>query len=190
MTDKQALRSHLRRLRRDHEAAIPASMRSLLFLRPPAPLLDLVPSDAVIGVYHPVGAEASPLSYARWFHEAGHTVALPWFADRATPMQFRTWSNPFIDDELEPAPWGGLQPDQSAEPITPDVLIVPLVGFTDSGLRLGQGGGHYDRYLAEEQDTVAIGLAWDCQLVDHLPTEPHDVPLRGVVTPTRFYGPF
>ena len=37
---------------------------------------------------------------------------------------------------------------------------------------------------------LAIGLAWDCQLVDDLPTEPHDCPLNAVITPTRLYGPF
>jgi 5,10-methenyltetrahydrofolate synthetase len=65
--------------------------------------------------------------------------------------------------------------------------FVPLVGFTADGQRLGQGGGHYDRWLAAHPDTVAIGLAWDMQLADELPTEPHDRPLAAVVTPTRIY---
>ena len=56
--------------------------------------------------------------------------------------------------------------------------------------RLGQGGGHYDRWLAHHPDTIRIGMAWDGQLVDELPVEPHDVPLDAVVTPTRLYGPF
>lgn len=190
MTDKPALRTRMRAARREHEAAIPASMRGLLFLRAPAPLLDLIDPAACIGLYYPVGSEASPLGYARWFYEAGHTVALPWFADKTSPMTFRQWSNPFVEDELEPAPWGGLQPDGSAEAVTPDVLIVPLLAFTDRGERLGQGGGHYDRYLQNNQDTVTIGIGWDCQRVERLPVEPHDMPLRAVVTPTRFYGPF
>lgn len=190
MTDKPALRTRMRAARREHEAAIPASMRGLLFLRPPAPLLDLIDPAACIGLYYPVGSEASPLGYARWFYEAGHTVALPWFADKTSPMTFRQWSNPFVEDELEPAPWGGLQPDGSAEAVTPDVLIVPLLAFTDRGERLGQGGGHYDRYLQNNQDAITIGIGWDCQRVERLPVEPHDMPLRAVVTPTRFYGPF
>jgi 5-formyltetrahydrofolate cyclo-ligase len=165
-------------------------MRGLLFLRPPAPLLELVPPGATIGAYYPVGSEASPLNYARWFYEAGHPVALPWFADRTAPMQFRAWSNPFDERELEPAAWGGQQPDGISEAVEPAVLIVPLVGFTPDGMRLGQGGGHYDRYLAEHQDAIAIGIGWDCQCIASLPVEPHDMPLRAVVTPTRFYGPF
>ena len=73
--------------------------------------------------------------------------------------------------------------------VQPQVLFVPLVSFT-TGARLGQGGGHYDRWLADHPDTVAIGLAWDCQLVDALPIEPHDIPLTAIITPTRIYGPF
>lgn len=190
MTDKSSLRTRMRAARREHEAAIPDSMRGLLFLRPPAPLLELVDPGAAIGLYYPVGSEASPLGYARWFYEAGHTVALPWFAGRTGPMVFREWSNPFGEDELEPAPWGALQPDSGANAVDPDVLIVPLLAFTDRGERLGQGGGHYDRYLQDHPDAIPIGLAWDCQRVERLPVEPHDVPLRAVVTPTRFYGPF
>ncbi|MEQ1540978.1 MAG: 5-formyltetrahydrofolate cyclo-ligase [Novosphingobium sp.] len=190
MTEKQALRAALRRRRTDHDAAIPASQRALLFLRPPAPLLDLVPDGAAVGVYHPVPGEASPLGYARWFAERGHPVALPWFAARGAAMQFRIWTNPFDDEGLVKAPYGGLQPAASEPDATPAVLIVPLLGFTATGQRLGQGGGHYDRYLAHHSAVVAIGIAWDCQLEAQLPSEPHDMPLRAVVTPTRFYGPF
>ena len=82
------------------------------------------------------------------------------------------------------------QPSATAEPAAPDVLFVPVVGFATNGARLGQGGGHYDRWLAANPGTTAIGLAWDTQLVDELPIEPHDVPLSAIVTPTRIYGPF
>ena len=74
--------------------------------------------------------------------------------------------------------------------MVPDVLFVPLLGFTKNGGRLGQGGGHYDRWLAAHPDTVSIGLAWDAQLVDTMPLQEHDRGLSAVVTPTRFYGPF
>ena len=67
---------------------------------------------------------------------------------------------------------------------------MPLLGFTDRGERIGYGGGHYDRWLARNEPLAAIGLAWDCQLVEELPTEPHDRQLTAVITPTRLYGPF
>lgn len=190
MLTKPALRRELRTRRLEHAAAIPDGVRGLLFMRPPAPLLDLVPQDATVAVYNAVPGEASPLGWAKWLHENGRRIALPWFASRAAPMLFREWANPWDDDALEAAPYGGAQPPVGAAELVPDVAIIPVLGFTATGARLGQGGGHYDRFLADHPATVPIGIAWDCQLVDALPAEPHDVPLRAVVTPTRFYGPF
>jgi len=66
--------------------------------------------------------------------------------------------------------------------------VVPLIAFTADGHRLGQGGGHYDRWLGAHPETPAIGLAWDCQLAEELPVEDHDHPLAAVVTPTRIYA--
>jgi 5-formyltetrahydrofolate cyclo-ligase len=187
---KEALRKQLRAARRAHVEALDPRTRALLMRRPPAPLLGLIPQYATIGVYHAGPFEAPAASYAAFFHEAGHTVALPWFADRSAPMQFRRWLVPPLDDELVADPWGVRQPDASAETVTPDVVFVPLVGFTADGARLGQGGGHYDRWLAGHPGAMAIGLAWDAQLVESLPREPHDHRLHAVVTPTRLYGPF
>ena len=74
--------------------------------------------------------------------------------------------------------------------VVPEVLFMPLVGFTAKGDRLGQGGGYYDRFLAAHPQTIAIGMAWDVQEVDELPTELHDMRLSAIVTPTRVLGPF
>jgi 5-formyltetrahydrofolate cyclo-ligase len=185
--DKKALRARLRTARREHSAAIPASMRGLLFRHPPAPLLELVPAGATISVYHALPEEAPAGAYATWFAERGHKVALPWFASRGAPMEFHHWGNPFDDGELVADPYGALQPPADADELVPDVVFAPLVGFTADCQRLGQGGGYYDRWLAAHPSTTVIGLAWDCQLCEALPLEPHDRPLAAVVTPTRFY---
>jgi len=186
---KPELRKALRAARRAHAEALDPRIRALVFKRPPAALDALIPASAVIGLYAATPGEAPALGYARHFHEAGHTIALPWFATRDTPMEFRRWASPWLEDLLAPGPFGP-QPPADAPVLIPDVLIVPLVGFTDDGTRLGQGGGHYDRWLAAHPDATAIGLAWDCQLIPALPREDHDHPLRAVVTPTRLYGPF
>jgi 5-formyltetrahydrofolate cyclo-ligase len=188
--DKQMLRTALKQRRREHVAAIPAMQLGLLFRRPPEALVRLVPEGATIGLYHEMPAEAPAGHYARWFFERGHRIALPWFADRAAPMAFREWTNPCVEDLLEPDPFKAKQPASDSAELTPEVLFVPLVGFSDRGGRLGLGAGHYDRWLAAHPPRLAIGLAWDCQLVDDLPTEPHDHPLDAVITPTRLYGPF
>ena len=184
---KAELRRQLRQRRRDHAAALPASVRNLILNRPPAPVVELLSGTKTLGLYHPVGAEAPSLGWARWFFENGWSIALPWFADKDDAMTFRAWANPWEDELLEQAPHGGLQPPAGCDLLEPDAVIVPLVGFTADGHRLGQGGGHYDRWLEAHPDTMAIGLAWDVQLVDELPLEPHDRTLAAVVTPTRIY---
>lgn len=190
MTDiKTTLRKTLRTARREHLAALPDSVSALVFRRPPAPVMSLIPEDAAIGLYRATDAEAPAAGYARFFTEAGHTVALPRIGDDGE-MEFHTHTDPFGESDLEKGPHGIMQPAADAEQITPQVLFVPLVGFTQDGHRLGQGGGYYDRWLAAHPGTIAIGLAWDVQKVDELPLEDHDMPLTAIVTTTRIYGPF
>lgn len=187
MTDKRRLREELRTRRRAHFAGLPAVTRALLFMRPPGPIAARVPESGRVGLYHAIPPEAPTGGYARWFFENGRRIALPWFAERGAPMRFRAWNDPYDDDGLEVGPYGALQPPAEAEEVTPDTVFLPLLGFTAGGDRLGQGGGHYDRWLAAHPDILAFGLAWDCQLVDSLPIEAHDHPLDGVITPTRLY---
>lgn len=187
---KAALRKALRTARREHVAGLDPRVKSLMFLRPPTPLAALVPAGAVVGIYHAGPEEAPATSYARFFHEAGHPVALPWFKERGAPMAFRRWASPHLDELLGPDPYGARQPLAGAEALVPEFLFVPLIGFTATGTRLGQGGGHYDRWLERFPALPAVGMAWDSQLVEALPTEAHDKPLTAVVTPTRLYGPF
>ena len=191
MTENKAvLRKALRAERRRHVAALPDATRGLLFRVPPAPLRSLIPTGAPIGLYRAGPHEAPAGGYARHFQERGQPIALPRFASREAPMEFALHSDPFGESDLETGPFGLLQPLAQAEAIVPTVLIVPLIGFTADGRRLGQGGGHYDRWLEAHPETIAIGLAWDVQLVNDLPHEAHDRPLAAVVTPTRLYGPF
>lgn len=66
-----------------------------------------------------------------------------------------------------------------------DVLVTPLVAFDTQGQRLGMGGGFYDRTLQNWRSggPYPIGLAHDCQQVEHLPTEHWDIPLPEILTP-------
>ena len=187
MEEKRKLRAEMRARRRAHEAALPAETRALVFMRPPARIAELVPEGAVVGLYHAVGAEAPTLSYAKWLHEHGRRLALPWFAARGAAMEYRAWRDPWDADALQRGPFGVMQPKAGAEYLAPTLVIVPLVAFTAHGHRLGQGGGHYDRWLAAHPLVLAIGLAWDCQCVAAIPIEPHDRPLDAMITPTRLY---
>ena len=85
---------------------------------------------------------------------------------------------------LRQGPMGILEPAE-AEIVQPDdveVWLVPGLAFARNGKRLGYGGGWYDRLLADApKDALKIGIAYAFQVVDDLPSDPHDVPLAGVV---------
>ncbi len=187
---KSELRKQLRSARREHVEQLPETMRGLVFRHPPRPILDRIGSDAVIGLYHATAHEAPTANYSAHFCEHGHRVALPRFASHDAPMRFAEHTDPFGETDLEKGSFGLMQPTADAQELTPDVMFVPLIGFAATGERLGQGGGHYDRWLSEHPGRMAIGLAWDVQLCEDIPTEPHDITLDAVITPTRMYGPF
>ena len=187
---KKALRTELRRKRVAHAAGLPPEVSALVFNRPPSPVLALVPEGATIGLYRSDAGEAPSASYIRFFFERGHPIALPRVTTLDKPMEFRLHTDPYEESDLEGGVWGLRQPGIAAPVVTPEVLFMPLVGFTAKGDRLGQGGGYYDRYLAAHPQTVAIGMAWDVQEVPELPTELHDMRLSAIVTPTRILGPF
>lgn len=86
--------------------------------------------------------------------------------------------------DLVPGVWGIREPCADAPRAVPDAVIVPLVAADTRGNRLGYGKGHYDRTLAHLK-ALRIGVAWDCQIVDHVPAEPWDERLDWLVTPTR-----
>lgn len=118
---------------------------------------------------------------------SGRALVLP-RVDRAT----RRLVLHRVDDpaaQLVPATLGIPEPAPSTPTVEPDALdwvLVPGLGFDRQGFRLGRGGGYYDRLLATLAPPIACwSIAFDCQLVDALPREPHDQPVHGVITPTE-----
>jgi 5-formyltetrahydrofolate cyclo-ligase len=64
-----------------------------------------------------------------------------------------------------------------------DLILVPGLAFTRDGLRLGRGGGYYDRLLAHPQCRAhRLAMAYDCQIIDHIPVEPHDQRVHQIIT--------
>ncbi len=87
-----------------------------------------------------------------------------------------------------PEPVQSLVPGSVVDPAKIDVVIVPGSVFDRFGGRLGYGGGYYDRFLAQEAANVLrIGLAYELQLVDQVPLEPHDQLMDFIVTEKKIY---
>ena len=114
---------------------------------------------------------------------SGHTIAFPWFENSTSDMRYR-----IANGELERGPWGIRQPASRNALVEPDTLLVPLVAADLNGNRIGQGQGHFDRFLTkirESRTIMAIGLAWECQIAENLPKDPWDQPLDFIATPDR-----
>ena len=78
----------------------------------------------------------------------------------------------------------GGEPGNGRVPPSPDLIIVPGLAFDRNGIRLGTGGGYYDRLLAlpRYRDSLRLGLAYSFQIVDRLPREDWDQPVHAVCT--------
>ncbi|MEM1063635.1 MAG: 5-formyltetrahydrofolate cyclo-ligase, partial [Planctomycetota bacterium] len=80
-------------------------------------------------------------------------------------------------------------PGRTVELVQIATVLVPVLGLSAAGTRLGQGGGYYDRFLASwrsaRPDGSAVGIAFDTQIVDTLPQDPHDEPVDIVITESR-----
>lgn len=142
--------------------------------------IDLPP---VIGGYAAMASEPDIGPALAAWREAGHAIALPFFESRASPMRFCA-----DDGTHAPGPFAIDQPLPGSADAAPGLLLVPLVAADRAGNRIGQGAGHYDRALdalREKSPVAAIGICWDCQIVEALPADPWDQPLDLIVTPTR-----
>lgn len=178
---KDSLRARLR-ARRD---ALPAAARAawsehLAELGAPA-LRERLGPAAIVAAYWPLRSEADPRPLARALQAAGAALALPVVEGEA--MYFRAWSGG--ERDLEPAGFGALGPGASAPVVQPTLVLVPLLGFDATGQRLGWGKGYYDRCLAGAATAArpfAVGIAFACQRVAAIPSEPHDVRLDAVLT--------
>jgi 5-formyltetrahydrofolate cyclo-ligase len=107
----------------------------------------------------------------------GHVVALPETPARGQRLIFHRWR---CGGRMIPERFGTFRPEP--DPVTPDLLFVPLLAFDRRGHRLGYGAGYYDRTLAELTGSRAIGCAFAAQEVALVPVEAHDRPLDAVAT--------
>ena len=141
---------------------------------------------AVIGGFWPIQTEIDIRPLMKALEDMGHVLALPCTPRPGKPLTFRHWA---CGEDLKRGPHNTREPFPEREEIFPDLVLVPLLAFTQRGERLGYGGGFYDRTLArlrEKKQVFACGVAYCAQEADHLPIGPYDAPLSGMLTEDYF----
>lgn len=167
-----------------------------------ARLVELMESSDTAGqrtvaVYAAMGPEVDPAAFAAAAVARGWRVAYPCMLSATDAMACgqRMCMRAVAAGDASSAPFiahptrtfAAVDIDSDRFPIVPaealDMVVVPLVAFDRAGARLGYGGGCYDRYLPTLSPACQIiGIAFDEQRVDHIPTDAHDLPLPHIIS--------
>jgi len=133
-----------------------------------------------IGVYYPIGSEILTQDIIQELLSNGKDVFLPKVIGKN--IEFRK----IIDfSSLEKGSFDIMEPrDDCQIDNSLDVVLVPTVGISPTGVRLGYGHGFYDRFLSEHK-TTTISLTLEKQIIKNIPKSEHDIIIDWIVTEDR-----
>ncbi len=190
-TQPDTIKAELRREALARRDAIPALDRAVRSerLRKQVLALPHVRDAICIFAFMSHGSEVETHRLIDALLAAGKRVAVPLILPRRDDPGRRMLAVPIASRaELSPGVMGILSPPRPAveSGFTPDLVLTPGVAFARASpgrvVRLGYGGGYYDRYLARHPGVATVGLAFAEQVVASLPESPHDVPLQQLAT--------
>ena len=190
LADKATWRRRIRAARRARDPQVHARHAALLT---EAALALAARIDGPVFAHLPVGVEPWSRGGVDALRAAGHEVLLPVVADRAGPLDWARYEGP---DTLAPGPFGLREP--AGTRLGPGavrharLVLLPALAADRTGVRLGQGGGFYDRTLPlAGADVTLVVVLGEGELVDALPAEPHDRRVTGALLPetgVRMFG--
>jgi len=138
----------------------------------------------IVALCWPYRHEYDARHLAARLRHAGAVTALPIVVAPNAPLVFREW-HPGV--HLTEGPHGIPYPADSRD-VTPDTVLLPMVGFDMQGYRLGYGGGFFDRTLAAMSKRPAvIGVAHELAKLETIHPQPHDIAVDYVVTELGIY---
>ena len=178
----------LRRRALAERDALPGAERARLSLAVCARAAALPELDAAAAImlFAAFRSEVDTGPLLSWALERGKTVCCPRVLGPRHMAAYRI-TDPAAD--LVPGAWGIPEPREGLEEVPPgrlDAVVVPGAAFDAAGRRCGYGGGFYDTYLPRTRPGILwVALAFEAQLVDELPCEPHDLAVGAVVTEAR-----
>lgn len=136
------------------------------------------PAGTTIAAYWPIRGEIDLRGWLASAHRRGARLALPVIVQKHAPVAFHHWQP---GAAMTRGVWNIPVPAK-AQPVTPDTVIVPLLGVDEAGYRLGNGGGYYDRTLARARaDTAIIGVGQPFAAMRTIYPMPWDIPMQRVI---------
>ena len=139
-----------------------------------------------VGIYYPIKSEISPLKLIKICKKLSIKVCIPVIDKNINELIF----SKFDKDKFLVKNKYGINEPTKINQITPDVIFVPMVGFDKNLNRLGYGKGYYDRAISKLRKIkkiFVIGLAYDNQMVQNIPTENHDEKMDIILTEKKIY---
>ncbi|MBU3679864.1 MAG: 5-formyltetrahydrofolate cyclo-ligase [Candidatus Kapabacteria bacterium] len=146
-----------------------------------------------VHVYRSTSEEVLSMPFIEYALGIGKEVYVPITPETGQDLQHCrvTWGTQWTPGRfgiLEPVPESDQDLVLAEHFDQSSAVIVPLVAFDKACHRLGYGKGYYDHFLARTQAT-AIGIAYQCQLMSEVSSEPHDVALAAIATQECWYRP-
>lgn len=146
--------------------------------------LPIVNNSNLVMMYFAINQEVATALLINTLLTMGKIVALP----ACTPDKNLRAGVIHDLNELIPGIYGLSEPEHAAPEVDPqdlDLIVVPGVAFDIRGFRLGYGAGYYDRFLAGT-DAYKLGLAYDFQVVNEVPTDSYDIAVQAFLTPSKY----
>ncbi len=144
--------------------------------------LNYFPNDNdPLGAFAPILNEPNVLAYLKDEDSDGH-LCFPSFVEEGKMVFRKSTVNDLIEDQNFGVKM--MSPSLQNKIVTPKVVLIPGLGFTEKGARLGRGKGFYDRYLYK-YNGIKIGLGFELQMEKKLPTDKYDQLMDFIVTEKR-----
>ena len=149
------------------------------------PLIEEIENE-FIGTYISFRNELDTKKLNQYLIEREMNLALPVMDFKNKEINFFVYRK---DTELIENKFSIFEPMNKGEVVFPKIILIPLLGYSKSGFRLGYGGGYYDRYLSKNGigDVKKIGIAFSFQEVEEIPVEDHDERLDWILTEKHLY---
>ena len=172
--DKKALRTEIKVLKKQHtkEQLLEQSEKILAQLEQHP---DFVKAERVM-LYNALPDEVQTQAFLEKWHLKKQIILPTVVGDDIIPVAYEK------DTDFAVGDFNILEPQNEPYKGDFDLIVVPGVAFDRKGNRLGRGRGYYDRFLCQHLSVKRIGICFDFQLVDEIPTEPFDIRMDEVIS--------